>query len=168
MSTGRVEERKTLKLTACGVWLGAMHWTFNLFIGICILFDIYKPWFGFPELFSLPISHMWKNILWVGISARWGTTHYMGYNSEIVDKARCCYNQTFLTCVQDPHKSRACSSSLVRPDDIPRAAAQPVCSRSTYVAQREIWSSYLKFLPEKNLRESYSETFWDHFVDYLP
>lgn len=63
--------------------------------------------------------------------------HYMEYNSEIADKAHCCYNQTFFACVQDPHESRVCSSSAVRPDDIPGAAAQSVRPRSAYVAHRE-------------------------------
>ena len=89
--------------------------------------------------------------------------HYTEYNSEVADKALCCYDQIFFACVQDPHESRVCSSSAIRPDDTPRAAAQPVQPHSVYFAQRESWSSYLKFLPEKNLEESYLEAFCSSF-----
>ena len=54
------EERKRLKLTTCGVWLGTMHWTFNLVTGICILFDVCEPCFGFPELY-LPVFSSHKS-----------------------------------------------------------------------------------------------------------
>lgn len=63
--------------------------------------------------------------------------HYMEYNLEIADKARCCYDQMFFICAQDPHERRVSSSSVVRPDDIPGAAAQTVHPRSGCVAHRE-------------------------------
>lgn len=156
------EERKGLKLTTCGVWLGTMHWTFNFVIYICILFDIYEPWFGFSELY-VPVFSSHESYVkeyFVGryiCLLRHNALHGIQFG-DCGQGTLLLWSNIFCICARPTweqsmflqrHKARQHS----------RSGCLAVHSRSAYITQKEIWRSCLKFLPEKNLGESYLETF---------
>lgn len=165
------EERKRLKLTSCGVRLGTMHWTFNLVIGVCILFDIYEPRFGFPEL-HLPVFSSHKS-----------------YVKECsVGRCICLLRHNALHGIQFGDCRQG---TLLLRSNVFHMCARPTWEESEFLQRcKTRWHSRsgcpdststlrlccpqgkLKLLSQistwKNLGESYLETFVAHFVDYLP